>query len=200
MLTKLLRNTRFQLLINNFYKVRKEYIIDIILFGSSVKGKEKPADADILILSLKRIPTDEIYKLRKSIEKIGLEPNIVALLYEALFNPEFKARQAYLTEGYSLINNALISKGLGFSSMTLFKYELAGMSKSRRMQFYYSLYGRGSSKGMLHLLDAKKFSDTILIAPTEKSEQVKEYLVDNKIKYTEIPVLIPEPIALKQKN
>ena len=38
---------------NEFYK--KNNLIDILLFGSIVKGKDKPNDIDLLIISLNKI-------------------------------------------------------------------------------------------------------------------------------------------------
>jgi len=37
------------------------------------------------------------------------------------------------------------------------------MSKSKRMIFYYSLYGRGKEKGLLEKTGSHKFSESIII-------------------------------------
>ena len=51
MLKKLLKNAVFKSEIRKFFRKNESEIVDIILFGSIVKGKEKPRDIDILIIS-----------------------------------------------------------------------------------------------------------------------------------------------------
>ena len=68
MLSRLLSSKAFQSAINAFWKENKESIIDIILFGSVMKGKEKPNDIDILLLTKGKMENDKVYQLRKKIE------------------------------------------------------------------------------------------------------------------------------------
>ena len=63
-LKKLLKNTKFRSRVDTFCKENKEEIIDIILFGSIVKGKEKPRDIDILLLFKEKKDIDKAYSLR----------------------------------------------------------------------------------------------------------------------------------------
>ena len=109
------------------------------------------------------------------------------------------APEAILSEGYSLILQKFISAGFGYVNFVLFKYELIGFSKSERMRFYYSLYGRGKEDGMLKQLKAIKFSETILLCPIKKEDMMKEYLGGWKIRYKEFPIMVPERIAYLQK-
>jgi predicted nucleotidyltransferase len=191
---KLLKNTKFLSEVDRIFKKNRESIIDIILFGSSVKGKESPKDIDLLVLFNVKKDLDLCYELRKNLEKIGLNPEIVAKSYKELFETSFKAREAILTEGFSLIEKKFISEGLGYFNAILFRYELKGFNKSDRMRFYYSLYGRGENEGMLKELKSNKFSDSILLCPVDNENRMKEYLESWKIKYIEIPVLMPERI------
>lgn len=73
------------------------------------------------------------------------------------------------------------------------------MSKSDRMRFYYSLYGRKKSKGVLEQFKARKFSDTIIASPIENAEKIKEFLQYWKIEFMEIPALIPSRIFEAKK-
>ncbi len=195
MLNKLLKNTKFQSLIKEYHKKNKDNILDILLFGSAVRGKERPNDIDLLVVSNKSISADEIYELRKSLKALGTDIsfNITEKTYNELFLESFLAREAFL-EAYSLINKQFISKGLGFTSNYLFKYELKGMNKSKRMGFYYSLYGRNNSKGMIDKLNAIKFSESILLVPIENVEEAKEYFSHQSIKFNSFPVLFPSRI------
>ena len=192
MLKELLKNTKFNYETKDFFNRNKEKILDIILFGSIVRGKEKPRDIDLLILYKNKKDIDLSYELKKKLEKSGCTIEIIDKSYMELFEESFKAREAVLSEGYSLIYGKFLSEGLGYMKLTLFRYKLKGLNKSERMRFYYSLYGRGKGQeGMLKELSAVKFSETILLCPIENTERMKEYLENWKIKFIEFPIMIP---------
>lgn len=191
MLRELLKNTKFKYEIKEFFNKNEGIIFDIIVFGSSVRGKEKPGDADILILYKDKKDIDVGYELKKKLEKIGYNAEVTNKSYKELLEESFKAREAVLSEGYSLVYRKFLAEGLGYTNIILFRYELKGFSKSDRMRFYYSLYGRNGQKGMLKELNAIKFSETILLCPIENSERMKEYLGNWKIRFIEFPIIIP---------
>ena len=175
--------------IKKIFKENKE-LLDIVLFGSTTKGKEKPADIDILI----------IYKEKENLNlnnKIKLLTNasITSITYEKLFNQSFLAREGFLLNGISIINNKSISESLGFDSKILIKYELKGLNKSNRMRFYYALYGRDYKSGMIKLLKAIKFSDSIIIIDSEEEYPTKEFMDSWKLEYISFPILIPTRIT-----
>ena len=195
MLKKLLKNTRFKSEIKGFFKENEEELIDIVLFGSSVKGKEKPKDIDILLIYKKKKNLDLDYELKNRLRKYYENVQIVSKTYKELFSPAFKAKEAFLSEGYSTIQDIFVSKGFGYINKVLFRYNLKNLNKSQRMRFYYSLYGRKKKeKGMLDKLDAVKFSETIILCSVENYEKMKEYLDNWNIDYIEFPILIPERI------
>ena len=191
---KLLKNTRFLSEAGRFFRENEKEIIDIILFGSSVKGKEKPRDVDILILFKRKKNIDLAYGFRKRLEKMGLVAEVISKTYKELFEASFVAREAILSEGYSLILRTFLANGLGYANLILFRYSLKGFTKSDRMRFYYSLYGRGNAKGMLKEFNAVKFSETVILCPVGSENGMKEYLDGWNIKYREFPILIPERI------
>ncbi len=179
-----------------FFHKNKGILIDIILFGSVVHGKKSPGDIDIILLFHHKKDLQCSYELRKIFERAtGMKVDLVAKTYEELFEATFTAREAILSEGYSLIRRNLLSAGFGFKNMVLFTYALKGKTKSERMRFYYSLYGR-STKGMLHKLKAIKYTDTILLCPMQHRDEMHSYLQSWRLEFTEVPVLIPERVVL----
>lgn len=190
MLKELLRNTKLMSKVNVLIKKNKDKILDIILFGSFVKGKEKPRDIDLLVIYKTKIDSELDYKIKKEFEVFSFEVDLVSKIYNDLFKSTFLARESYLSEGYSLIQKKFISDGLGYKPMVLFRYDIRHFNKSQRMRFYYSLYGR-NSEGILKKLKLYKFSERVIMAPVEESERVKEYFSTWGIKYLEIPILIP---------
>lgn len=200
MLKNLLKNIKFQSIINNFFNKNKDKVIDILLFGSIVREKEKPKDVDILIIYKTKPDIELEYNLRKNLEKIYIKAEITSVSYKDLFKPTFLIREAFLSEAYSLINKKFISKALGYSNFILFKYNINKFNKSQRMRFYYSLYGRKKEdKGILQRTNSYKFSDRIIITPIDKSEAMREYLDNWNISYLDTPILLPTRIVESKK-
>lgn len=193
MLKELLKNTKLMSKINDICKDYENEILDIVLFGSSIRGKEKPRDIDLLVIYKTKINSELSYKIKKEFEVLNVEVDLVSKSYSDLFKSTFVARESFLSEGFSLIQTKFIADGFGYKPMVLFRYDLKSFNKSQRMRFYYSLYGR-NSEGMLKQLKSYKFSERIIIAPVEESERVKEYLNSWNIKYLEMPILIPTRI------
>ena len=175
MLKELSKNTKLIFKIQDIFKKNESDILDIVLFGSFVRGKEKPRDIDLLVIYKAKINPELNYKIKKEFEILGFEIDLVSKSYNDLFKSAFIARESYLSEGYSLVQKKFIADGLGYKPMVLFRYNIQKFNKSQRMQFYYSLYGR-NSEGMLKKLGLYKFSERIIISPVENSEEVKEYL------------------------
>jgi len=186
----LLINTKFKNEIKSFFKKNNE-ILDIILFGSSIKGKDKPNDIDILILYKNKKDINLSYELRKKLNKIGFKVSISDKTYKTLIDGTFTPTEAIFSEGYSIIYDKFIANGIGYLSLTLFKYNLKPLNKSQRMRFYYSLYGRNKQKGIIKEFNLVKFSDTILLCPTENIEILKEFFKTWKIETLNFPIMIP---------
>ncbi|MBU0457588.1 MAG: nucleotidyltransferase domain-containing protein [Nanoarchaeota archaeon] len=174
-----------------FYLKNKDEVLDIIVFGSFVKGKEKPNDIDILLIFKDKIDLNLSHELKKSLEqKIEMKIEITSKTYFKLFDTALKIKESFLVEGYSLVNNKRIAEGLGFTNKILFHYSLKSKNKSERMQFYYGLHGR-NTEGIINKLNAVKYTDTIILCPVENQEEMEEFFKNWKIEFKETPLLIP---------
>lgn len=192
MLPKLLKILESEAIL--FYRKEKEDILDILLFGSLLKGKENPNDMDILLIFKNTVNIDTEYALRKLFEKkTNISIQIVSKTYPTLFETLFVAKEGILANGYSLIQKKTLAEAFGFSSQVLFSYQLKGKTKSERMRFYYALYGRGT-KGILDLFHAVKYTDTVILCPSSSQEKIRDFFTSWKIKYKETPLLIPQRI------
>jgi predicted nucleotidyltransferase len=197
MLGRLLKNKKFNCKIRYFYKQHKNEVLDIILFGSTVKGKKKPEDIDILLLFKDKENLDAEYKLRRMLQEeeiIGVKSKvqITTKTYASFISRNFKAKEGILAEGYSLIHKESIAKMFGYINFILFRFTLKGFTQSRRMQFHYSLHGRKNEGGMMKELKLIRFADGVLLSPVVFAEKTKEYLKYWKIEFDENPMLIPE--------
>lgn len=186
--------------LSSFLK-KNNSLLDIIIFGSSVKGKEKPSDIDLLLIFKEKKDSDISYELKKLLEKKEISSDIQDITYESLFSEKFIAREAFLSEGYSIKTKKNVSTGLGYINFTLIKYDFAKLNKSQRMRFYYGLRGRAKEDiGLLDSLNAFKLSDNILLCPIENTEKMKEFFKYWKIPIMEVPILFPERITYLLKK
>ena len=187
---ELLKNTKFKSKAKSFFKKNSEEILDIIIFGSSVRNKEKPNDIDIAVIYKNKSNIETSYELKKEFRKEGFEVQILDLTYFKLIEGSYIASEGIISDGYSLVYDKFLSEGLGYINFYLFRYDLKGLTKSQRMRFYYSLYGRNKEQeGILKELKSIKFSDSILLSPIETSERMKVYLDSWNIKYIQFPIL-----------
>lgn len=195
MLRELLKNKEFLRIIKE--SLKKQEIQDIILFGSLIRGKEKARDIDLLILfvpSVKNV-TNIMHEIRKKLEKISKKFHIIGKECNEIFDPSFLAREAILSEGFSMKQKKYIAESLGYKNLIIFRYDLKNMNKSKRMQFYFALHGRNKETGILKKNKCFKFSERIIICPIENSETIKTFLEHLKINYIEFPIIIPERVV-----
>lgn len=171
---------------------------DIILFGSAARGKEKPNDVDILVLFKERVDKDTEYWLRKELEKQYAGVSTISKTEKTVLDESFDARESILFEGKSLITGKSLAGRYGFRSFGMFKYNFSGWDKLKKTKFYYALNGRSGKKGIAETLDCIKLSDSVIIAPVENVEMLREFLDSWKINYIYIPTLIPERLGRKK--
>jgi len=163
-------------------------IEDIILFGSYMKGKDKPNDIDLLIIFKNKINKNVESQLKIN-STLNLDINSITL--DELNGENFIAKEGLYLEGLSLKNDFLLSKNLGFHSFCFFKYDLSHIIGSERVKFYYALNGRNKQKGILQTIGAKKFSEELIICEYNKLEQLKDFFKTWNLEYELIPSLIP---------
>ena len=196
MLKKLLQNKRFRRIVDD--ALSENNLLDIILFGSVVRGKDEPRDIDFIFLYAFKEDKEYSYELKKKFEKAGFKAHILGMNYSGLLEPSFLAREGVLLEGYSFRNKQFLSSAFGFSSFVLFRYTLKGMNNSKRMKFYYSLYGRRSVIGVLETFRSYKFSDNLIVSPIEQADNIKGFFESNGIRFDIINVLLPTRISSRK--
>lgn len=179
-------------LINFSEKFIKKYQIqleDIILFGSYMKGKSKPKDIDILLIFKTKIDK----KIESEFKKINISNlDLNSTTLEELQTNNFIAKEGLYLEGLSLKTNASLSSNLGFESFAFIKYDLTNIKGSNRVKFYYALNGRNDNKGFLKTIQAKKYSENVIVCSYNELEKLKDFLNSWKIEYQITPALIPE--------
>ena len=166
-----------QVLTKEIYAENREFIFDIILFGSSIKGKTKPRDTDIVVVFNQKLPQNKINNMLSLFQNCHSEYVFLEELYrEPLWT-------TIIQEGYSLIHSEFVHSVLGFESYFLFTYDLKNLGKVSKSRFSHALFGR-KKDGLLSEIGGKVFGKGCVLVPTEKSEKMRSFLETWKINYT----------------
>ena len=176
---------------NNLKKIIGNNVEDVLLFGSTVKGKDKPNDTDILIIFKNKVDKEVEFLIKKELEKYYKNVSIVSKTIKTVFEESFDARESLLFEAVSLINKKFVNDKYGFVSLGMFLYSLNGWSNLQKTKFYHALNGR-NSLGMLKELKCIKLSDNVILSPLNKIEPLIEFFDSWKIKYKYVPILVPK--------
>lgn len=174
-----------------FFKANRGKVLDVLLYGSSVKGKLEPEDVDLLVLFAGRADEHLAHDLEKDLKVKGFSADVKAKSWSELFETSFLAREAILSEAVSLINGKPLHSLFGYVSFALFKYSLAGLAGTQRVRFHYALRGRNSA-GFLEKVGGIKFTDSSVLVPTENADEFSSFLNNWKLDSSSVFVLVPE--------
>ena len=165
-------------------------IFDIVLFGSAMKGKDKPGDIDILIIFTKEVNK----KIERALHTELAIPtaDVQSITLKELEGNGFVAKEGIYLEGLSLVHNQPLRDSLGFYSVAFIKYSLESIQGSPRVKFYYALQGRKDQKGFLQEIGATRYTDNTLLCPYSLVEPVKTFLDHWNIGYKVTPALVPK--------
>lgn len=167
-------------------------IFDIIVYGSSLKGKMKVNDLDILIIFLEGNLRERLSKLQamknKLKNKLEIKLDIKQILLKELFTPEFFAKSGIFLEGFSLFRNKNFSEVLGFKPFSLFWYDLNKLNHNEKVKFNYILAGR-NSKGLIKELNGKRLVKGAIKIPILNSLKFENVLRTNNVNYKKKNIL-----------
>lgn len=168
-------------------ELKSKEVFDIIVYGSLVRGKQKPNDVDIAILLNEEKSVGEKLEIaeraKSKLDSLGENFDVKSIYISDLNDEGFMARQAILAQGYSLIYGGFLHERFGFASFIIFSYDLKKLSNSRKKMAYYALKGRRKQKGMLELNGAKMIGDCLIKVPLINSDEFEEMFKFNKIDY-----------------
>lgn len=192
------KDTRLRHELVKFVKAHPE-VVDIVLFGSVVRGKEKPGDIDVLVIFRDKVDKEVEYSIRKKVEKAYANVSVISKTGEGVMDESFDARESVLVEGKSLVTGKDLAGGYGLVSFGMFKYHFKGWDKLRKTKFYYALNGRGGKEGIADSLGCIKLSDSVMLVPLAEVEEFREFLESwGGLEYVYIPTMIPERLAKRR--
>lgn len=172
---------------------KENFLVDIFLFGSALKSKEKPGDVDVIALfrgkDFERVE-DVLYSIKKIGDALSIKLHIEPIVIDSLFRENVFA--SVIHEGFSIREMKFIRDMLNFKSYMLFTYNLESKKPSDKVRFSYALYGRKKGEGLLKVLNGEVIGKSSMLVPTEKQEIMRDFLKGWKIDYKEQRVSIFE--------
>ncbi len=172
---------------------KENSLVDIFLFGSAMKSKEKPRDVDIIALfrrkDLKKME-DVLYCLKKIGDGLKIDLHAEPIVVDNIFREKVYA--SVIHEGFSIKEMKLIRDMLNFKSYVLFTYKLEDKKPSEKVRLSYALYGRKKGEGLLKSLKGEVIGRSSILVPTEKQEIMRNFFKEWKVEYNEQRVSIFE--------
>jgi len=161
----------------NFKKENKE-IFDIVIYGSSMKGKTNSSDVDLMLVFKDR-PLSKRLELSQNLKSILKNEinniDIKTMNLQDFFDEAFFARQGILIEGLSLITNKKLTELIGFKGFSIFTYNLKKLDHNKKTLFTYALSGR-SSEGVLKSLSGIRLGRGAVKIPIGDSIEFESFL------------------------
>lgn len=158
-------------------QLRDKEIIDVILFGSAVKGKALPSDVDIAVVTKKDF-------------KLDLQGFHISVLKPEDFFSAPSLINTLLREGYSLKKDLSFSQIYKFSSRALFRYELVGLKPSIKVKIVNVLRGINEEKGLVKENGGEWLARQVFFVPVEREQVIEKFFLNFKVKFSKFFILI----------
>ncbi len=173
-------NSKSLLLIKNKLKkyLRDKNILDIIIFGSFIKGKSLPGDIDIAV----------ICKEKKSLDIAGFHVSVLGV--EDFFVKVPSVVHTLFREGYSLKYKRAFSENYKFVGKALFKYELSGLKPSVKVKVVNVLRGKGGTEGLVKEGEGEWLANQIFTVPIGAEHIFEKFFLNFKVKFNKSYILI----------
>ncbi|WP_456366323.1 nucleotidyltransferase domain-containing protein [Thermococcus sp.] len=177
------------------FKEKNPDVWDILLYGSSVKGKKRPNDVDIAVIFEKGDPFEIAFHFKTVLEEAGFSPeklDVKGFLLKELFDENNLVSLALLVEGYSLLNGKFLHEILNAKGYTLFRFSYSSLPQNEKVRFIYSLRGRRKEGGILKRLNALELAPGVVLVPVGSTFEFEEFLSRWRLDYERAPVLMGE--------
>lgn len=165
--------------------LKNEEIIDIVLFGSVVKGKIAPKDIDIALILYKE-PTE---KLKQKINQLkGFHISIITAKEFFIKSPSIVT--SLLREGYSIKNKKFLAENFAFLNRVLFKYDLVNLPTSLKVKLVNILRGKKGQIGLVESNGGEWLAKQVFFVPIASDKLFEEFFNRFKIKFKRFYILM----------
>lgn len=158
--------------------LKNKDILDIIIFGSAVKGKSAPSDIDLAVIAVKDVDID-LEGMHVSV----LKPSDFFIAIPTLVH-------TLLREGYSLKYNKPFAQNFKFVSKVLYKYDLASLNASEKVRIVNVLRGKADNHGMVENYSGEWLANQVFFVPVKNEHIFEKFLMNSKAKFKKIYILM----------
>lgn len=169
--------------------MKNKAVLDIILFGSAVKGKEKLGEIDLAII-FREVDRELVSEFNKRTRDLDIEVHVSEIKVEEFFKKQPPLINTLLREGFSLKNNQPLANCYNFNSAIMYIYNLKGMKAEEKVKFVYLMRGRKKEKGFVESNGGSWLAKQVFTVPLESEKDMEEVMKRFKIKYQRHFVLI----------
>ena len=159
-------------------ELKNKEIIDIIIFGSSTKGKASPEDIDIAVIAEKNFD--------KKIEGFHisvLKPKDFVTDQPSLIN-------TLLREGYSIRHNKRFAELYRFTSKVMFLYDLSLFKNTEKVKIVSVLRGKNKQKGFVEQNNGEWLGNGIFSVDPDISALFEKMFINFKMPYKKRYILM----------
>lgn len=157
--------------------LKDKEILDILLFGSAIKGETLPNDIDVAIITDKKLDLE-------------IDNFHISVLSPSDFFRPFSLIHTLLREGYSLKYNMPFSKIYKFSNKVLFKYELTSLKPSVKVKIVNVLRGKKNEKGLVEEKSGEWLANQVFFIPVDEEKIFEKLFLNFRVKFQKHYVLI----------
>jgi predicted nucleotidyltransferase len=145
---------------------------DVIIFGSTVKGKYAPKDIDIALITEKKetLLAGEI-KSELDIKNIDMEMVVPEEIYQT------RLGLSLISEGFSIKNNRFLREMMGLSPKKIYTYEIKSLTQTKKV-----LFGRGLNQIIKDTNSIKLGAGSIMVN-IQESGKFEDFLETWGLKY-----------------
>ncbi|NQV09470.1 nucleotidyltransferase domain-containing protein [Candidatus Woesearchaeota archaeon] len=181
------KSKEFLKLKNKLKKYIDKEVVDIIFFGSFVKGKTAPKDIDLCLIFKEKI---DLFLIKKINDGVKENIHISSLTVKNFFNKKHSLSQTLLYEGISLVSEKPLNDIYSLNSHGLYYYDLSKMNKNDKVKFIYTLKGRRKEDGLVKRFGGEFVVPGCFIIPVEKDYEMKEIMDKWNVKYKRKRILL----------
>jgi len=165
-------NSKISLIKKEFKEyLKNKKILDILVFGSIIKGKTLPKDIDIAVITNEKIDIN--------IPRF----HIIFLKPEDFFINPPSLVHTLLREGYSLKNKRFLAESYKFSNKILFAYELKNLKASLKVKVVNILRGKNKEDGMITKNNGAWLANQVFIVPIEYDYIFERFFLHFGVKF-----------------
>jgi hypothetical protein len=146
--------------------------VDIIIFGSFVKGRDTPKDIDLAFI-VKEKKTELVPEIKSFLALPALHLEFINI-EEIYFNTLFFS---LINEGYSVKKQAFLREHLHLKPMKLYAYNLTHLLKPQKTTFGVAL------NKTIHKIGGEKVSAGAVLVPIESTSYFEDFLSAWEMKY-----------------